>query len=628
MKLARLLLWPLATLCLATTSPDDHDDFQRPPPYDAKLDKGSHGYYPVHPFITSPLTAPQTNFVQWSPDCNDGLHYFITPKGWSVSKPGPMILAGDGSMVWSEHFANGFGGQAYDLKVQKYQGEEFLTFWLGDDTVRGHGAGQYYMLNASYDIVHTISAANGKFADLHELIITPEATALMIVFEVIPADVRPLGRKFNDVWNQAIWNCLIQEVNIETGELVFEWRGSEHVNITQTYMKLDSLAEGTQENPFDPYHLNSVEKDELGNYLISARNPHAIIYIDGKTGVIIWTLGGKNNLFMDLSDGYALNFAWQHDARFVSPYAFPETYTPPPEKEGVSVTLLTMFDNAAVDWDYFYGMPYSRGLLLELTYPTPDSNVGKELAAGGRITEDSIVQSGEPREPLSKQDAEKVASINGTRVSYAVRVIHDFTNPNHVRSGTQGSVQLLPQAQGRDPKLFVGYGLNAVMTEYSSNGSVLCDVHFGAKTSWERGDVQSYRAYKFAWVGRPRTAPVAAVKGDEVLVSWNGATEVHSWLLQTADSPESDWTVVEREPRRDFETAVRLPRQHRAARYLRILAIDRDGQPCEYGVSNIVVRNRFATFARQRLGGSSVSAIQLEEGSGIAYGWIREAPIN
>jgi len=38
-----------------------------------------------------------------------------------------MILDGDGSMIWSEHFANDFGGQAYDLKVQKCKGEDYLT---------------------------------------------------------------------------------------------------------------------------------------------------------------------------------------------------------------------------------------------------------------------------------------------------------------------------------------------------------------------------------------------------------------------------------------------------------------------------------------------------------------------
>lgn len=57
-----------------------------------------------------------------------------------------MILDDTGSLVWSKHFDNEYGGQAYGLKVQQYRGTDHLTFWLGDDTVRGHGAGQYYIV--------------------------------------------------------------------------------------------------------------------------------------------------------------------------------------------------------------------------------------------------------------------------------------------------------------------------------------------------------------------------------------------------------------------------------------------------------------------------------------------------
>ena len=118
----------------------------KPPDYRANIDSGKHGSYPVKKFISSKLRAPQFNFLQWHSECDDGLFYFITPRGWKVSDPGPMILDGAGTLVWSKHFANKFGGQAYDFKVQKYMSEEYLTFWLGDDTVRGHGAGRYYMV--------------------------------------------------------------------------------------------------------------------------------------------------------------------------------------------------------------------------------------------------------------------------------------------------------------------------------------------------------------------------------------------------------------------------------------------------------------------------------------------------
>lgn len=143
-----LFLWHLAT-CLHFAQADSADDSPPPQPaeYNEAVDNGTFGYYPIRTYATvEGLTSPQTNFLQWSPQCDDGLSYFITPRGWSLPNPGPMILDRHGDLVWSKHFANKFGGQAYNFMVQEYDGEEFLTFWLGDDRVRGHGSGFYYMV--------------------------------------------------------------------------------------------------------------------------------------------------------------------------------------------------------------------------------------------------------------------------------------------------------------------------------------------------------------------------------------------------------------------------------------------------------------------------------------------------
>ena len=578
----------------------------KPPDYRPELDSGEHGSYPVQKFVSSKLRAPEINFVQWYPDCDDGLHYFITPRGWKVSDPGPMILDGAGSLIWSNHFDNKFGGQAYDLKVQKYRGEDYLTFWLGDDTDRGHGDGKYYMLNSSYDIVHEISAKNDMWADLHDFVITPEGTALLVIFQPVKADVRVMGRKFNDLWNQAAWDCVFQEINIETGDLLFEWRASEHLELNLTYHKLDTTIgdSGTREKPFDWFHINSIDKDEPGNYLVSARNTHSILYIDSRTKKIIWTLGGKKNDFQDLSSGQVLNFAWQHDARFVALDAFPETYTAPQAKAGVTTKLMTIFDNAAMDWNYAYGPSYSRVLLLEVTYPatstlrTPFPGLAESPTGPMHATYHT-----EWQEPLSKQDLDKVTSINGTNPAYTVRAVREFVNRDHVVSSTQGSAQLLRQdVRDKDPRFLVGYGINAVVTEFSSNGSVLCDMHFGAASSWEKGDVQSYRAFKFAWTGRPRQQPAIALRNDHIFVSWNGATECVEWVLQASGvryASEDEWKELERVPKQGFETAVpaKSPVDGTSnKRYLRVIAFCKDGRPCERGTSDVLYQGRFSAF--------------------------------
>lgn len=145
MKLLRLLPWHLLSLCLPAHAADKEP--LRPSPFNKELDSGALGYYPTREYATEPdIRSPETNWLQWDERCDDGLLYFLTPRGYSEKKPGPMILDPRGDLVWAHHFENKFGGQAYDLMVQEYQGEDYLTFWLGDDTVKGHGSGSYYMV--------------------------------------------------------------------------------------------------------------------------------------------------------------------------------------------------------------------------------------------------------------------------------------------------------------------------------------------------------------------------------------------------------------------------------------------------------------------------------------------------
>lgn len=131
--------------------------------YDQAVDNGNFGYYPSRTFMTGDdIIAPQTNWLQWDQQCDDGNFYFLTPKGWSISQPGPMILDSRGDLVWSKHFDNKWGGQAYDLMVQHYQGQEYLTLWTGDDQIRGHGSGAYMMVSNTRSLKYGYAALTNR----------------------------------------------------------------------------------------------------------------------------------------------------------------------------------------------------------------------------------------------------------------------------------------------------------------------------------------------------------------------------------------------------------------------------------------------------------------------------------
>jgi hypothetical protein len=83
---------------------------------------------------------------------------------------------------------------AMDVKVQRYDSDDYLTFWHGTDNGT-FGEARYYMLNASYDLVHTVKpavTADGPQllgGDLYDFVITEVDTALMTMCQTRPHDL-------------------------------------------------------------------------------------------------------------------------------------------------------------------------------------------------------------------------------------------------------------------------------------------------------------------------------------------------------------------------------------------------------------------------------------------------------
>ncbi|OJJ49593.1 hypothetical protein ASPZODRAFT_138978 [Penicilliopsis zonata CBS 506.65] len=300
-------------------------------------DLGLFGIHPTVSYESFDLQAPELNVIKSDPRCEDG-HILLTPRGMFYPEPGPLIFDNAGNLVWMENKY----GMVMDLKVQHYKGRDYLTFWAGeDDGTRGNG--QYYMLDSSYEVAHIITAANGLMGDLHEFKLTENGTALMTIYEMTPADLTSVGGP-SDGW---IYDGVFQEVDLETGEVVFQWRARDHYAVDEAYSPLgDKGREPTKASAWDYFHINSVDKDAEGNYLVSSRYMHTLTCVK-PSGDLCWVLGGKRNMFQDLSeDGSATGFSWQHHARW-----HPDN-------------IVTVFDNGA-DEDEIT-TDHSRGLMISL----------------------------------------------------------------------------------------------------------------------------------------------------------------------------------------------------------------------------------------------------------------------
>jgi hypothetical protein len=102
---------------------------------------------------------------------------------------------------------------------------------------------------------------------------------------------------------------VVQEIDIATGLVLFEWHSVGQVPLTES----DEPLPTRRGEAYDYFHVNSVDQDAAGDLLISARHTSAVYKIDRDTGEIEWKLGGKNATLR----GGSGTFIWrQHDARF------------------------------------------------------------------------------------------------------------------------------------------------------------------------------------------------------------------------------------------------------------------------------------------------------------------------
>jgi hypothetical protein len=255
---------------------------------------------PVAMTYHSQLFRPPTVSFSPDPDHQSG-DIFLTPRpGYQrrVSfQRGPMIVNGRGQLVW---FRNLGSELANNLEVQRYQGKPVLTWWQG---MEDGGRAEDVILDSSYHTVAIVRAVGpGYLADTHEFQITPQNTALINVVVPVKANLSSEGGSRQGT----IDDCVIQEIDIRTGKLLWQWDALDHVPLRASYTRPIGAA------PWDFFHLNSIQQLPNGNVLISARNTWAVYEIAKPSGNLVWTLGGKRSNF---SVGQLARFEWQHDAR-------------------------------------------------------------------------------------------------------------------------------------------------------------------------------------------------------------------------------------------------------------------------------------------------------------------------
>jgi hypothetical protein len=217
---------------------------------------------------------------------------------------GPMILDEQGQLIWFKPLLPA-GSRAADVRVQSYLGKQVLTWWQDPLVTAGNHKAGIVIDDSAYNQIAVARAGNGYQADLHEFQITPQGTALITVYDGIECNLSGVGGPANG----AVADTLMQEIDLATGLVRYEWHSLDHVPLSDTYV---SPLPGSLKEPFDFFHINAVAPMQDGSLLIDARNTWAAYDVDRRTGRVLWRLGGRRSSF---KMGAGTATAYQHDAR-------------------------------------------------------------------------------------------------------------------------------------------------------------------------------------------------------------------------------------------------------------------------------------------------------------------------
>ncbi len=220
-------------------------------------------------------------------------YLFLATNGSPSSGSYLMIVDDGGNPVWCRKTDS----WCLDFKIQP----------TGQLTYLDMGRDQFYVLDATYSVVDSVSCGNGYLTDWHELRLLPNGHALILGDDRELVDMSAIVPGGNP--NAVVIGNIIQELDSQKN-VVFEWRSWDHFQIT------DATHEDLTASQIDYVHSNALELDVDGNIILSSRHLDEITKIDRSTGQIIWRWGGKHNQFTMVND--SLGFSHQHAVRLLA----------------------------------------------------------------------------------------------------------------------------------------------------------------------------------------------------------------------------------------------------------------------------------------------------------------------
>lgn len=429
---------------------------------------------------------------------------------------GIYIYDNDANLVYSS-FGSVGPGVIHAPQVCDYNGSAHLCFFQGVQMI-GWGIGHPVVADSQYRVVRSVEPSGSYQAssDMHEFrLIDGGKHALMTQYL----------RSVHDLCAYNLCDGLgyiqegaFQEVDVETGEVLFEWRSLDHIALDESYVlprstEISGSGE-TPTSPWDYFHINSIDKNDDGDYLISARHVSAVYKVSGKDGGILWRLNGaKSDFYLD-----TFGFSFQHDARWIS------------DDEHESV--ISVFNNGGNGFNQTH--PHSDGKIIHLDHRT------------------------------------KVAKV-------LQKINPPFIDGHAHYSKSQGNFQTLPNGG-----IVMGWGNDAFFTEYAPGDTEDREIVFygyiGLRgmmnyrahkfDGWVGRPLTKPALWTYSKTGSEQ-------EGMMLYVSWNGATEVREWVFRGASAKNGPYMTLATVRKNGFET---IYRHDRMLPWIYAEALDKDGE--------------------------------------------------
>lgn len=203
---------------------------------------GSMGDVPLQSFHSSPIKAPVYQVNYWDPSKIDVENPYMFMAG-RYGAWGPSIVSSrDLSLVWADQ---SYANLAQTARTWDFRGQRVLsTYSDGRVRIYDQNYKQLYVYDGRGDL-------NGVMPDSHEAMLTYDGHILMFLCPPRHADLSKVGGPRG---GKQIADCTIQEVEPDTGKVVFQWE-------TSSYFKPeDSVWKYHGEDVWDYCHMNAVEK--------------------------------------------------------------------------------------------------------------------------------------------------------------------------------------------------------------------------------------------------------------------------------------------------------------------------------------------------------------------------------